>query len=266
MADAFPSDRTPPSAPPRLKRGTASIAYHHTPATVSSLVPTVVFFGGFHSDMTGTKATTLEAWAQSRGCGFTRFDYQGHGGSSGRFQDGAIGIWLEDALAVIDRVTQGPLVLVGSSMGGWIMLLAALARRERIVGLVGVASAPDFTEDLIWGRMHAAERAELLHKGTLAQPSTSGEDAYPITLVLIEEARNHLLLRDEIELDCPVRLIHGLSDADVPPDLSLRLAQRLRSLDVHVTLVKDGDHRLSRPEDLALLCRTIGHLLAQLSP
>ena len=212
--------------------------------------------------MAGTKATFLDDFCAVRGLGYVRFDYSGHGASSGRFEDGTIGAWAQDAIAVIDHVADGPLVLVGSSMGGWIMLLAALARPNRIAGLVGLAPAPDFTEALIWNRLSDGDRDRLLRAGRLEQPSAYADEPTVITRALIEEGRRHLLLFAPIGIRCPVRLLHGMADPDVPHRLSLDLAERVVSSDVRVTLIKDGDHRLSRAEDLALLGRTIEELLA----
>lgn len=246
-----------------LTRGDATIAYRHTPARDPGSRPGVLFCGGFMSDMTGTKALALEAWASARGLACTCFDYQGHGASSGRFEDGTLGLWADDALAVLDQVTRGPQILVGSSMGGWIALLAALRRPARVAALVGVAPAPDFTEDLIWDALDAAARATLLRDGAWYRPSQYFDDPKPVTLALIEEGRRHLLLRGPIRFDGPVRLLHGMADADVPWQTSLRLAEALTTADVRVTLVKDGDHRLSRDEDIALLCRTVEELAGE---
>jgi pimeloyl-ACP methyl ester carboxylesterase len=222
--------------------------------------PTVVFLAGFRSDMTGEKASALAAFCAARGQAMLRFDYSGHGASGGRFEDGTIGRWTEDALMMIDRQTSGKLLFVGSSMGGWIALLAALARPDRIAGLIGIAAAPDFTEALMWRAMDPGQRATLMRDGVLQVPSLYGEP-YPITRALIEEGRNHLLLGRTVGLDCPVRLLHGQRDPDVPWETSLRLAERLDGTDVQVILVKDGDHRLSRPRDLTLLRRTLAALL-----
>jgi pimeloyl-ACP methyl ester carboxylesterase len=212
----------------------------------------VIFLGGYASDMTGTKATYLEDWCQARGRAFIRFDYQGHGRSSGRLTEGTIGGWRDDALAVITACARGPLLLVGSSMGAWIMLLTALAIPDRIQGLVGVAAAPDFTEDLLWARLGADQRIALQRDGVIRQPSTYGEPL-PFTWRLVEDGRRHLLLRTPIPLHCPVRLLHGIADEDVPWETSRRLAEALRGRDVALTLVKDGGHRLSEPHELALL-------------
>jgi pimeloyl-ACP methyl ester carboxylesterase len=223
--------------------------------------PTVVFLPGFRSDMTGDKATALAALCAARGNAMLRFDYSGHGSSGGRFEDGTIGIWTQDALIAIDQLTDGPLVLVGSSMGGWIALLCALARRDRIAALVGIAAAPDFTETIM-AMLGFQQRTRLMQDGMVHLASQYG-DPTPITRALIEDGRNHLLLDSPIAVDCPVRLLQGQADPDVPWELALRIASQITSADVQVTLVKDGDHRLSRPDDVALLCRTVGALLAQ---
>jgi pimeloyl-ACP methyl ester carboxylesterase len=221
----------------------------------------ILFLSGFRSDMAGTKATFLDDVCAARGLAYVRFDYSGHGASSGRFEDGTIGAWVEDAIAVIDRVVDGSLVLVGSSMGGWIMLLAALARPDRIAALVGLAPAPDFTEALIWNRLSDEERERLLSAGRLETPSAYSEEPTIIARALIEEGRRHLLLSAAIDIRCPVRLLHGMADPDVPHRLSLELAERLVSNDVCVTLIKDGDHRLSRAENLTLLGDTLDDLI-----
>ena len=224
--------------------------------------PWTVFLPGYMSDMDGAKALETEAFCTARGLACLRLDYSGHGASGGAFTDGTIGCWTDDALLLIDALTDGPLVLVGSSMGGWIALLAALARPERIAALVGIAAAPDFTEDLMWAAMMPAERAQLACDGVLPVPSEYG-DPYPVTLALIEDGRRHRLLDSPIPLRCPVRLLQGMRDADVPWETAMRLSGQLESDDVQVTLVKDGDHRLSRPADLALLRRTLAGLLLQ---
>jgi pimeloyl-ACP methyl ester carboxylesterase len=221
--------------------------------------PTVAFLGGYASDMTGTKATYLEAWSRARGRAFVRFDYQGHGLSSGRLIDGTIGAWRGDALGVLRECTTGPLLLVGSSMGAWIMTLAALAMPERIHALVGVAAAPDFTEDLLWDRLSDDQRADLHRDGVIHLPSSYG-DALPFTWRLVEDGRRHLVLRSPITLPCRVRLLHGTADTDVPWETSRRLAESLTGRDVALTLVKDGDHRLSEPHELALLGATVAGL------
>jgi len=224
--------------------------------------PTVMFLPGYRSDMTGDKATALAAFCAERGHAMLRFDYSGHGASGGRFEDGSIGVWTDDALAAIDRLTEGPLVLVGSSMGGWIALLCALALHDRVAALVGIAAAADFTEALMWQALSFEQRARLMQHGVIHVPSQYG-DPTPITRALIEDGRNHLLLAAPIALDCPVRLLHGQADPDVPWEMALRIAEQVTSADVLVMLVKDGDHRLSRPHDLALLRRTVGAFFAE---
>jgi pimeloyl-ACP methyl ester carboxylesterase len=222
--------------------------------------PTVVFLPGFRSDMTGDKSTAIAAFCEKRGQACLRFDYSGHGASGAQFEDGTIGRWKDDALAVIDGKSEGPLILVGSSMGGWIALLTAMARKARVAALIGIAAAPDFTEALMWQAMSFAEREILMRDGVLRVPSQYG-DPTPITLKLIEDGRSHLLLDQPIEIDCPVRLLHGQCDPDVPWEMALRIAEQVTSKDVQVTLVKDGDHRLSRPADIELLLRTVSALL-----
>jgi pimeloyl-ACP methyl ester carboxylesterase len=255
------SEASPSGAPERLTRPDGSaIAYHKTPGSA----PGIVFLGGFMSDMTGSKALSLEGLARQRGHAFLRFDYQGHGASSGRFEDGTIGSWTEDAVAALDALTEGPQVLVGSSMGGWIMLLAALARPQRVAGLLGIAAAPDFTEDLMWDAYPQEVRETLRRDGVYHEPSDYGDAPYAITMRLIDEGREHLLLRAPIPIACPVRLIHGMADPDVPWQTSIRLAERLHSHDVEITLVKAGGHRLSEPEDLDRLCRTLEDLIGKL--
>lgn len=234
------------------------LAWAHTPGRG----PTTVFLPGYMSDMNGTKALEAERFCAAHGLACFRLDYSGHGQSGGAFTDGTVGRWTADVLLLLDRLTEGPLVLVGSSMGGWIMLLLALARPGRIAGLLGIAAAPDFTEMLMWAAMMPAEREQLLRDGVLPVPSEYG-DPYPVTAALIEDGRQHLLLHAPIPLRCPVRLLHGQMDRDVPWETSMQLAQRLASSDVQVTLVKDGDHRLSRLADLRLLRQALGALLLQ---
>ena len=223
--------------------------------------PVLVFLPGFRSDMEGTKALALDAWAARNGRAMLRFDYAGHGASGGRFEDGTIGRWADDAVTVLDRLSEGPAVLVGSSMGGWIALLLALRRPERVAGLVGIAAAPDFTETLIWPELSFEQRAALMSEGRILLPSEYG-DPTPVTRALIEDGRRHLLLDAPINLQCPVRLLHGQRDPDVPWQVSLLLAERIAGEDVRLHLVKDGDHRLSRPSDLALLETVVAELAA----
>ena len=224
-------------------------------------LPGIVFCPGFRSDMEGGKAMELEAFCAARGQGCLRFDYTGHGASSGAFVDGTIGQWAEDTVFALDTLTEGPQVLVGSSMGGWIMLLAALARPERIAGLVGIAPAPDFTEDLMWEGGDAAFRKTLETDGVFYQPSDYDPEPTPITMKLIEEGRQRLLLRKQIPLTCPVRILQGYEDNIVPWTHSKRLLDRLTSKDVTYTLVAGGDHSLSRASDLELIESTILSIL-----
>jgi len=236
----------------------ATIAYHRR----AGKAPCVVFLGGFMSDMSGTKARFLDRLCAAKAQAFLRFDYFGHGASSGDFAAATVGRWKEDALCVIDRLTEGPLVLVGSSLGGWLMILAGLARGERIRALIGIAAAPDATEDLMWQRFSPEVRARIETQGAAILPSSYSAEGYLITHKLIEDGRRHLVMQAPIALSCPVRLIHGMQDPDVPWQTSLALADRLATNDVRVTLVKDGDHRLSREEDLLLLQQTLAPLLA----
>ena len=238
------------------------IAYHR----LEGASPGIVFMGGFRSDMTGAKALALETFCRARGQAFLRFDYSGHGEADGKFEECTIGQWKEDALSVLDTVTDGPQILVGSSMGGWIMLLAALARPERVAGLVGVAAAPDFTESLIWQTLKAKEQKALLKKGRMEVPDCYGTEPYVITLQLIEEARRHLLMgQKKIAIRCPVRLLHGMLDEDVPWQFSMALNEKLETEDVKLNLIMDGNHRLSEPKHLAILGRTVEKLLDSLS-
>lgn len=229
--------------------------------------PGILFLSGFNSNMQGDKALALDAWCRSTGRQYTRFDYQGHGESSGRFEDGTIGRWIDDALAVLDEVTRGPQLLVGSSMGGWIMLHLALRRPERVLGLVGIAAAPDFTTALAEGGLSPEQRLQLELSGYCAIDNCYDDgEPYHIAKALLDDGRRHCLLEQEaIAISQPVRLLHGQCDDDVPWERSLLLAQKLASSDVEIQLVKDGDHRLSRPQDLERLRRCIGALLESLS-
>lgn len=237
--------------------GGRRIAYRRRPGEG----PVVVFLGGFRSDMTGTKAGFLDSWAEAAGRGFLRFDYSGHGASSGRFEDGAIGDWLRDAEETIRALAPGPVLLVGSSMGGWIALLLAARLAGQVAGLVGIAAAPDFTEDSMWAAMDAATRARLLAEGLVEVPSDY-EAPYPITRRLIEDGRENLVLRTPLPLPFPVRLLHGTADADVAPEVALRLLAHAEGPDIRLTLVKGADHRFSSPEALALLGATVEDVLA----
>ena len=217
--------------------------------------PGIVFLGGFRSDMEGTKALHLEEWAKGRGRAFLRFDYSGHGQSGGRFEDGAIGDWAEDAEAALS-LTEGPQVLVGSSMGGWIALLMAKRLPERIKGLVLIAAAPDFTEDSYWNEWSDVMKAKLKREGRVGVPSDYG-DAYMVTKRMIEDGRTHLVLRDPLELPFPVRLLQGTADTAVKEETALRLLHHARCPDLALTLVRDADHRFSDPANLDLITAAI---------
>lgn len=237
------------------------LAYRRHQARAGDARPGIVFLSGFASDMTGTKGTALAAWAEARGQALLRFEYSGHGHSSGAFRDGTIGRWTADALAALDRLTAGPQVLVGSSMGGWIALLASLARPTRVAGLTLIAPAPDFVDDLIWARLSPEQRAVVQRDGVVQVPSSYNDQGYAISLALIEDGRNQKVLDRPIPFDGPVRILHGMQDEDVPWQRSLTLAERLTARDVRTNFIKDGDHRLSRDQDLALLSATLGGLL-----
>ncbi|MBJ6120237.1 alpha/beta hydrolase [Sphingomonas mollis] len=234
---------TPPAAPrPRL-------AFHHTPGTG----PTIVFLPGYASDMSGTKAIALEAWAKSSGRAFVRFDYAGCGLSEGAFADQTLAGWRDDVLAILDDVTTGPVVLVGSSMGGWLMLLAARARPDRVVALVGIAPAPDFTD---WG-FTIDEKMTMLNHGKLERANPYGPEPTLYTRAFWSSGEANRLMFGPIAFDGPVRLLQGQADADVPWQRTMQLAGLIRSADVQTMLVKDGDHRLSRASDIALLIRAV---------
>ena len=241
------TSKQPPQILARDDGGT--IAYRQ----IDGKSPCVIFLGGFMSDMAGTKAIELENHCRSVGQAFLRFDYRGHGESSGNFEDATISDWVSDALFVIDTCTKGPLILVGSSMGGWIMLLAALARSERISGLVGIAAAPDFTRDLMWDRFSEKTKQILESEGVYYEESEYGSDPYTVTMKLIVDGQKHLLLDRPIHLNCPMRLLHGMEDCSVPWMTASRLAKKMQSEDIRILLLKDGDHRLSRDQDIVCL-------------
>jgi pimeloyl-ACP methyl ester carboxylesterase len=234
------------------------IAYVRTPGKE----PGVVFLGGFRSDMTGSKALHLQAWAETAGRAFLRFDYSGHGASRGAFVDGAISDWREDASAVIETLTEGPQVLVGSSMGGWIALLLARQMPDRVAALVGIAAAPDFTERMWEEEFSMAERTRLLEDGLVLRPSDYSDEPYPITRRLIEDGKANLVLDGPLQLPMPVRLLQGTADTDVPPKVALRLLDHISSPDLRLTLVRDADHRFSTPGCLALIVETVEEVLA----
>lgn len=238
-----------------LDRDGTRLAFRHR----RGRAPTILFLPGYMSDMDGGKASALDAWAGAEGRAMLRFDYAGCGASDGEFDAQSLATWRDDVLAMIGLV-DGPVVLVGSSMGGWLMLLAALARPERVAALVGIAAAPDFTA---WGFAEEQKRA-IRERGRLEEPSPYGEQPYVTTRTFWESGERLRLLDHPVDLGCPVRLLHGLADADVPWHISLRLMEQLRSADVQTILIKDGDHRLSRDPDMALLVATMASLLEAL--
>jgi pimeloyl-ACP methyl ester carboxylesterase len=232
------------------------LAYHR----FSGREPGVVFLGGLRSDMTGTKAVQLEEWARRSGRAFLRFDYSGHGASSGSFTEGCIGDWAEDAMAAITSLTEGPVVLVGSSMGGWISLLMARRMPEKLAGLVTIAAAPDFTEDGMWDNWSEDQRETLMSEGQLALPSEYGEDMI-ITRRMIEDGRMQLVLRDPLALTVPVRMLQGTADEDVEMAVALRLLEHLDGPDIRLELVKGADHRFSDAACLDTITRALDEVL-----
>ena len=237
------------------------IAYHKTEGTG----PTVVFLGGFMSDMTGSKATHFEDWAKARGQAYLRFDYSGHGASDGAFVDGTIGQWASDARSVIEATTTGDLIFVGSSMGGWIPLLNMPYFEDRMKGFVGIAAAPDFTEDGFWASFSDAQKAQLMDQGKVDVPSDYGEP-YPITRNLIEEGRNNLVLRTPLAVPCPTRLFQGTEDSSVTRETALRLFDHITCEDSSMTFVQGEDHSFSTPNCLCLLTQTLDDLIAGATP
>ncbi len=238
------------------------LAYNQT----SGSGPGVVFLGGFRSDKEGTKALDLETWAKERGRAFLRFDYSGHGSSSGDFLQGSIGDWADDAEAIIKGLTEGPQILVGSSMGGWISLLMARRMPKRIAGLVTIAAAPDFTEDGYWSGFDDAQKAELERDGQVALPSEYSDEPYIITKRLIEEGRNQLVLRSPLTLPFPVRFLQGTEDTAVSTQTATRLLNHAKGVDMRLTLVKGADHRFSDPECLALIRRALDEVSENATP
>ena len=222
--------------------------------------PTLIFLPGYMSDMQGSKAVALEAWAIKHKRAMIRLDYSGCGESEGAFEDGSLTLWRDDILLIIGLLVRGPLVLVGSSMGGWLMLLAALALGDQVKGLVGIAAAPDFTD---WG-FSAQEKGQIAKYGRIERASEYGPEPMVTTRAFWESGQANRLLAGEIAIDCPLRLIHGQHDADVPWQISLDTAANFRSADVQALLIKDGDHRLSRDQDIALILRVVGNLLEAL--
>ncbi len=236
-----------------------TLAYHKT----EGRGPGVVFLGGFMSDMTGTKAVYLEDWARREGRAFLRFDYSGHGESSGEFADGCIGDWADDALEAVSHLTEGPQILVGSSMGGWIALLLARRIPQRIAGLIGIAAAPDFTEDSMWPGLSDNQRQEILEQGHTLLPNDYDSTPYTLTRRLFEEGRSHLVLRSPLALPFPVRLVQGTADEAVETSVPLCLMEHANCPDLRLTLVKDADHRFSTEDCLALITSSIQEVLAR---
>ncbi len=225
--------------------------------------PGIIWLGGFKSDMMGTKAGALDEWARERGRAFLRFDYFGHGQSSGDFREGTISRWRDDALDVLDGLCADPQILVGSSMGGWIAILAALARPDKVKGLLLLAPAPDFTEVLMWAEMSDEVQRQIMETGEWERTSAYGEEPYPITRELIEDGRKNLLLGGPIALSCPVRILQGMTDPDVPWQHAMKLLERIEG-NPAITLVKQGDHRLSTGEDLARMRNALDALLSEI--
>jgi pimeloyl-ACP methyl ester carboxylesterase len=246
--------------PRTITRDGRHLAYHTTPGRG----PGVVFLGGFRSDMGGTKALALEDWARARGRAFLRLDYSGHGESGGTFEEGCIGDWLRDAVAVIEAATEGPQILVGSSMGGWLSLLIARDRPDMVAGLVTIAAAPDFTEDGFWAGFSEAERAEITTRGRIDVPSDYG-DPYIVTRRLIEDGRAHLVLRGPLALGVPVRFLQGTADRDVSVATALRLLNHATGPDMRLTLVDGADHRFSTDDMLRLIEASVEEVLGRVA-
>lgn len=238
-----------------------SIAYHR----LAGASPGIIFLGGFRSDMTGVKATALEDFCKERGQAFIRFDYRGHGQSSAKFEECTLSTWLEDALLVLTKLAKGPQIIVGSSMGGWLSLLLAIQKPRRIEGIIGIAAAPDFTEHLIWDKLTDKQKKQLKDDGKILVPSDYG-DPYPITADLILDGREHLILHRDIPVYCPIRLLHGMKDDDVPWEVSMAINEKVGSSDVKTILIDNGTHRLSEPDDIRKLLSVTGKLLDGLSP
>jgi pimeloyl-ACP methyl ester carboxylesterase len=233
------------------------IAYHKLPGAG----PGIVFLGGYRSDMTGTKAVYLQNWARAAGRAFVRFDYSGHGQSGGVFEEGCIGDWAADARAVLEGLTEGPQILVGSSMGGWIALLLARDLPDCVAGLIGIAAAPDFTEDLVWDLATPEQQTELMSVGRIELPSTSADTPDVFTRRMIEDGRDQFVLRNALSLTMPVRLLHGTADIDAPFSLGLRLLDHASGADIRLTLVKGADHRFSTPDCLAMVVDAVTDIL-----
>ena len=222
--------------------------------------PTIVWLGGFKSDMTGSKASAIAEWAATAGRSYVRFDYSGHGASDGAFEDGTIGRWIADALAVIDAKTRGRLILVGSSMGGWIAAHCALRLKGRIAGIVFIAPALDFTEELLWRELGLQDRETLVETGRLEVASGYDDEKTVFTRALVEDGRRQALLDKPIEITAPIRIIQGMGDANVPWMHATRFAEKIVAEDLVITLIKNGDHRLSKPQEIAIILDAIKSL------
>jgi len=260
------TDSATPSQPPTfIEVGNDAAARRIAVRAREGAAPGLFWLSGFNSDMQGTKALALDAWAAEQGRACVRFDYSGHGESGGAFIDGTIGRWLEESIAVFEQFCAGPQVVIGSSMGGWMALLLAremtkrAASRATIAGLVLIAPAPDFTEALMWNGFSPEVKPEIQTKGVWLRPSQYGEP-YPITRALIEEGRHHLLLGSAIDVGCPIRILQGAQDPDVPWQHAFALAHRLPKDDVVLTMIQDGDHRLSRPQDIARMLAAVAEI------
>lgn len=259
-----PSAATPPS---RLRlpgdtpardgaRAAVTIAYRGIPGNS----PGMLFLTGYRSSMNGAKALALEAYCRASGRAFTRFDYQGHGETGGDFESCTLSTWIGDALAVVDEITTGPLILAGSSMGAWIMVRVAQMRPERVAGLIGIAAAPDFTETLMWDAFDTPTRMAILGGKPWRSPSPDGDSEIVVSRELIEDGRKHLVLRARLAIGVPVRLLHGSADQSVPAKLSQALLNQLDCPDASLTVIKDGGHRLSRPHELGHIVRAADEL------
>jgi pimeloyl-ACP methyl ester carboxylesterase len=237
------------------------LSYYKT-SYKNSPKPGIIFLGGFKSDMNGTKAQAIASYASKNKYNFIKFDYSGHGRSSKNFCECSIDTWLEDTLLIIDYFAQDkPQILIGSSMGGWIMLLAALLRPEKICGLIGLAAAPDFTEDLIFNCLTEEQKKELLSNKIISYSNEFCQDSYPISLKLINDSRQHLILRNVINLKMPIRLIHGMQDVDVPYSTSIKIAELVESQDIILHLIKNAGHSLSEKDNLEIIYKNIDEMI-----
>ena len=248
------------TAPQYIDGPHGRIAYRQRKARSPGARPGVVWLGGFRSDMIGTKAAFVDDWATHHGAAFLRFDYSGHGESDGVFEEGSIGEWFADALAAYDSLTDGPQILIGSSMGAWIATLLAKARPDRIAAVIFIAPAPDFTERLMWPAFSDEQRESIMREGRIALPSEYSEEPDIITRKLIEDARDHLVMTESVPITAPVRILQGMQDASVPWRHAVDFAELIAGDDVEIMLKKSGDHRLSEPDDLARLGATLDAL------